>query len=272
MHRIAAATATLLLAAGPAAADPVGEALLYVVKAFNTSLSGHCSGRLEPDRAMISGGISAESLKPTQAHAAIDKRLGAMGEYVAQVGGRLVTGERLRAVRNPPSSSSRAEVADQPKPFVAVQRVDVELPVDADVDVILDRLLVLGLDRFGTDIQPERSSREPAVVVRYLFDDLGSALESIYRQCRIQILEDWCRQNVPGAHVARCQEELTAVEASFKTSGFTLASQPVAIADGRTQSLRFNYPWREQELDRVELYGRVPLELGGPLNLRATLP
>ena len=106
MERPAACMAAVLLlhaAAADAEAQPVpvagaARAVAPVVR------QAECATTIKPELLVVSGGLSAESVRPKDGSDAIDKQLAAIRAFVASKGGKLLERERLRAARNPPET------------------------------------------------------------------------------------------------------------------------------------------------------------------------
>jgi hypothetical protein len=111
--------------------------------------------------AVIAGGVAIQGLKPLDTSADLDKQMAAIAKYVEENRGKLILLERVRTLKNPPPNGT----SDTAQPFEIIQRLHVELPVSAPVDVILQRLLELGLDRFGEAVVAN-GRREEAVLYR----------------------------------------------------------------------------------------------------------
>lgn len=240
----------LLVAAAAAAEqapakDDTGYA--YVVRAVNQVMTAPCSAELRPDRAVILGGISATSLKPTEAAAQLERQIGEIRKYVSQKGGSLLLQERLRGVRAGPRDPVRP--SQDLLPFVAVQRLEVELPVEADVDAVLEGLLQLGLDQYGKEVRldagQEARSRDatPRVVVRYRFSRLHLELEEIQRRCRTAAVEKWCEESVPFPEQRVCAQALGRIAHRFVTRSLALRSQAVPRGEGGLSPIHLSYPW-----------------------------
>lgn len=230
-----------------------------------TRTSVECGGEVRPDRAVIVGGVTAESLRPSQARAQVEKQLAAVQTYVEEQGGRLTLGERVRAVRGA-SRTSRDPGPDE-LPFVTLQRLEVDFPIEVDIDEILDRLLQLGLDMFGRKVSIGSRDRTPKVVVRYRFSDLRDALERLHAQCKSRAVEKWCAMSAAVDECESCTSALGKLSRHLVTRSLTLESQPILDARGRFAPIRLSYPWREGQLALVELIGDVGLRLHGTITV-----
>ena len=149
-------------------------------------LYGSCTGEVAPTVAIIAGGVAVQGIKPLDAADNLDKQLDAIRKYVEENHGKLILLERVRTLKNPAFNGS----SDTGPPFEIVQRLHVELPVSAPVDAVLQRLLELGLDRFGETVLAT-NNREEAVLFR--IGDLDSALHEMEQPLHRRRLEKLVR-------------------------------------------------------------------------------
>ena len=149
-------------------------------------LFGSCTGEIAPSIAIIAGGVAVQGLKPLDTSADLDKQMAAIAKYVEENHGKLILLERVRTLKNPAPYGS----SDPGQPFEIVQRLHVELPVSAPVDAILQRLLELGLDRFGETVLSANGHREEAVL--YRVTDLDSFTHAMEQRCIADAWKTWC--------------------------------------------------------------------------------
>jgi hypothetical protein len=149
-------------------------------------LFGSCTGEIAPSLAIIVGGVAVQGLKPLDASADLDKQMTAIAKYVDENHGNLILFERVRTVKNPPPNGS----SDTAQPFEIIQRLHVELPVSAPIDAILQRLLELGLDRFGEAVVAANNRREEAVL--YRVTDVDSFTHATEQRCIADAWKTWC--------------------------------------------------------------------------------
>ncbi len=143
-----------------------------------------CAENWKPDLVVVSGAISARSVRPKDAAEQIDKQLAAIRTFVQGKGGKLNELERLRAARNP--DSERQERRDNDKmPFLQVQKIEAEFPVTVDIDDVLERLFKLGLDQYGKDIRVDGydRGREFRSLTTYRIKGLPERLTQLAETC-----------------------------------------------------------------------------------------
>jgi hypothetical protein len=153
---------------------------------FPVQLFGSCTGEIAPSMAVIAGGVAIQGLKPLDTSADLDKQMAAIAKYVEENHGKLILLERVRTVKNPPPNGS----SDTAQPFEISQRLHVELPISVPVDVILQRLLELGLDRFGEAVVAANGRREEAVL--YRVTDVDSFTHAMQQRCVTDAWKTWC--------------------------------------------------------------------------------
>ncbi len=242
--------------------DPAAYA--YAVRALNQTLTAACGGEVRPDRVLIVGGLSVQSLKPLEARAQLERQLQPLEEYVTQQGGAVRRLERLRAVRE--LSNSGHERAPDQLPFLLLQQLELEFPLEADIDAVLDRVLQFGLDRYGRSPQLGYQDDRPKVVVRYRFSDLAGTLNEIHRRCQMEAWQQWCLRGAAG-EFEQCAEAGASLLELFITNALYLQSQPVLTEHGGSAPLSFNYPWAAGQVENVELLGDVVVRLSGTITL-----
>ncbi len=271
----------LLAAERPSKPEDVG----YVVRAVNQTMSAPCEAELRADRAVIVGGLSASALKPTEARAALDRLVQAVGDFAESRGGALTLLERTRAVRAAPRDPARPQAE---APFVTVQRLEVEIPAEADADSLLEGLLKLGLDQYGRELvldpsaEAFRSSRPAQAVVRYRVSRLRERVRQIHDRCRQEAIDVWCGSSVPFPEREACGSALGRLADRFTTQSFTLQSQPLPRPEGGVApfTLSSTVGWNPHgpaRLDssgaftegrgEVELVGLVPLAMRGSITV-----
>jgi len=149
-------------------------------------LFGSCTGEIAPSIAIIAGGVAVQGLKPLDTSADLDKQMAAIAKYVEENHGKLILLERVRTLKNPAPYGS----SDPGQPFEIIQRLHVELPVSAPIDAILQRLLELGLDRFGESVLSATGHREEAVL--YRVTDVDSFTHAMEQRCIADAWKTWC--------------------------------------------------------------------------------
>ncbi|MEE9158513.1 MAG: SIMPL domain-containing protein [Gammaproteobacteria bacterium] len=229
------------------------------------TITAKCEGTLAPDLAVIVGGITAESLKPLEAKAQLDKQLAEIKRYISSKGGTVSLLETVRAIRQRQQGSRRQD-KEKELPFILVQRLEFKFPRGVGIDEILERLLQLGFDRYGRAIRPQRGGYGPQVVVYYRFTNAENTLERIYRRCKQEAVKNWCQVTGERATHAACRASPAQLDWHFPTRSLRLQSQPVLKEHG-SQPIVINFPWQGEQLNAIDLMGDVTLQLIGTLVL-----
>jgi hypothetical protein len=220
-------------------------------------LNGGCESEVSPDVAVIAGGVAVAGLKPTETTAELDKQLELIRGVIEENHGRLTLQERARTIKSPSPNGN-----DREPPFEVVQRLQAEFPAEAPVDSILEKMIALGLDRFGDNVLRANASRREAVI-RYRnakFDAKIAALEESCTQdawkksCATDAAKDLCYSKEPPG-------DLQLVNFHVRSEESVL--QP----EGNVRRWQFTYSNTQHEADSPELLGNIPLHLTGTILL-----
>ena len=139
-------------------------------------ISGTCSMDVSPDQAVIVGGVSSSGLRPEDAVSQLEKQLASMRTYLMEKHGELQLMERVRTLKNPTPGREeyRAAVSSDSK-------ATSQASADAPVDTILQKLIELGLDRFGDNVLYNSNRRE--AVIRFRVSNLDAKIKDMQQQC-----------------------------------------------------------------------------------------
>jgi hypothetical protein len=233
----------------------------YAIRAVS-ALQGNCGGDLKPDLAVIVGGMSAESVKPVEANERLDRQLAVLKAFVAERGGRLVLLERVRAARQSPPEP-RGPRGDA-LPFLAVQRLEIELPASVDIDAVLERVLQTGLDRFGRGFRLDRAEPQPKPVVLYRFKDPAQVLEALHQRCRAEVFKRACAEGALAEDAPLCRDPAQA-DRCYRTAHLSLQSR--YLTEHGEGSWHASHPWTDAQLATLEVLGAIPLRLHGTISL-----
>lgn len=208
-----------------------------------------CSDQLFPNRLVISGGVSAESVRPKDGSDQLEKQMAAIRTYVESKGGSLLEKERLRAACNP----EKANDAQTKFPFIQVQRIEAEFPLSANADEVIEKLLKLGMDRYGKDAGIDAySSREYKILSFYRFTKQDAMLNDLVLRCIQKEAQKICPQDSK----AICKGKVNAQSASIQTEPFSnrngyINAQHISIIENGTQL----------NTDAIESLGSQPINL-----------
>ncbi len=230
----------------------------------NSIVTGDCQADLKPATAVISGGVAASALKPTEAAEQLDKQLALIRTYIQQNQGTLKELERERMIH------TEGSVNGQPRDpsFQVAQRLRAEFPADAPVDRILERLMELGMDRFGENMSlPEY--RTSIVVVHYEIANFEAQLKQIREHCIAEAWKQWCGS--PTTEKPECKA--SAPPESLQIQSFNLRSTDKLMrADGASDYFRLAiYPSQPPAMP-PELLGNVSIHLVGSIVLNNPVP
>lgn len=220
----------------------------------------NCADVIKPDRLIISGGISTESIRPKQASDKLEQQLVVIRTYVKSKNGILHEKELLRAARNP----ERERDGVSKLPFMQMLRFEAEFPTTVDVDEILERLLKLGMDRYGKEASLDGYVNQSyKVLTGYRFSDVHELAQSVRARCVKKIMQDIC-----GATAAEsCVQSAVIHSVSIQT-------EPLAVRDGYkrafTAVLSDNADSQSFDLELLETLSANPIRVLATVSL--TMP
>jgi len=252
--------ANALLAPAMSAQAFTPESQFYPRPAY-FQIAGTCSMELSPDKAVIIGGVSSSALKPSDAVDQLDKQLALMRAYVAEKHGELQMMERVRTLKSPQPGKEDAE-----PPFQVVQRLQATFPADAPVDAILQKLIELGMDRFGDNVLNNYNRRE--AVVRFRISNLEAQMNDLQKRCTTDAWAQWCGT---GATHRACSGQ--PLPASLELLAFNVRSKESLM---RPEGTSTPWQWSINRLQRTpeppDLLGNVTVHLDGNISLTYHAP
>ncbi|MFZ6870489.1 hypothetical protein ACO0LF_00285 [Undibacterium sp. Di27W] len=173
-----------------------------------------CSDQLLPNRLVISGGVSAESIRPKDGSDQLDKQMAAIRTYVESKGGNLLEKEKLRAARNLEKSSD----VQSKFPYIQVQRIEAEFPLTANADEAIEKLLKLGMDRYGRDAGIDAySGRDYKNLSFYRIGKQDEVLADMVSQCVRKEVQKICPQDSKN----HCKDKINIQTAVIQTEAFS---------------------------------------------------
>jgi hypothetical protein len=225
-------------------------------------LHGTCGTMIAPDKAIIPGGVSSRGVEPTDAIAQLDKQVAAIRSYIEDSHGHLELLERVRTLKNPSQQPGRT---DNEPPFEVVQRFQAEFPANAPVDSILQKLIELGMDRFGENILNNYQRRE--AVIRFRVSDFDAKMQGLQDACTADAWTQFCKT----AQAADCPSPKP--PANFDFVSFNVRSEESLLRPDGAQALpwQFSYNRLLRSAQPSDLLGNITIHLDGAilLNYRA---
>ena len=220
-------------------------------------ISGACATEVSPDQALIVGGVSSSALKPEDAVNQLERQLASMRSYVTEKHGALQLMERVRSLKNPQPGREEAE-----PPFQVVQRLQITFPADAPVDSILQKLIELGLDRFGDNVLNTNTGRREAVI-RFRISDLDAKLKDLQQKCTLSAWKQWC--STPASD-GFCTSETPPPDIELQS--FNVRSKETLMRpDGGSAPWQLNVNRAQRVQDPPDLLGNVMVHLEGNIFL-----
>jgi Protein of unknown function (DUF541) len=220
-------------------------------------ISGTCSMEMSPDRAVIVGGVSSSALKPTDAIDQLEKQLDLMKDYAKQQHGDIQLLERVRTLKTPQPGREDTEL-----PFQVIQRLQITFPANAPVDAILDKLIGLGLDRFGENIFNNYGNRREAVV-RFRVSNFDAKMEDFQQHCTADAWKQWCASQASGEN---CKSLTPPSDLDLQM--FNLHSQETLMRpDGSSGLWQMQINRMQRSPEPPDLLGDVTVHLEGNIVL-----
>lgn len=236
---------------------PIHQVSRHARRKAGSRINEICEGVISPDQVVIPAGLSVESNNPIQGRDDLQNQMEEIQGLVKAKGGSVVVLEKVRLIRKLDHPSNRKH--NQKLPYLILQRLELVFPTTVDIDEVLERLLELGVDRFGKTISPQRTNSNHQVVVYYRFSNLVELLNGVRTACTAKAVMKWCQHDSNEFPLPECLETGTDLETQFTTLSFQLMSQPVMVQGYRSNPLNFSYPWQPKKLNKVELFGNVSL-------------
>lgn len=220
--------------------------------------SGPCSAVVTPDQVIVMVGFSASGLKAVEVGARLDETAKVIEKKAAELGGKAALKDRLRGAR---SATLRSDKPEQ-SPYAAVQLIDIEFPVTAEIERAIDALTPLGLDRFGRDIQLEPSSNVQPFVF-YRVRDPGKASDNAFTACKREVLMQVCQN---AAHPVCELSEAKVLQCARVENG----SLQAELHNGRNRTnVSLEFPPRAPR--SLESAGKGSLQFAGHANFSVAM-
>lgn len=211
---------------------------------------------ISPDKAVILGGVSASALKPSDAVEQLEKQLALMRSYVAEKHGELQMMERVRTIKNPQPGKEASEL-----PFQVVQRLEATFPASAPVDAILEKLIELGMDRFGDNVLNNYNRRE--AVIRYPISNFDTRMNEFAQRCTADAWKEWCAKTEA---VKACAS--STAPASLELESFNVRSKEALMRpDGGSAFWQWNMNRAQRQAAPADLLGNLTVHLDGNIML-----
>jgi hypothetical protein len=224
-------------------------------------LSGTCAMEVAPDKAFILGGVSSGGLKPVDTGDQLDKQLESIRAYIDQNHGKLELLERVRTLKNPQQQPGRE---DNEPPFQVVQRLQAEFPANAPMDAILQKLIELGLDRFGDNVLNNFNRRE--AVIRYRVSDFDARMHDLQQRCTADAWKQWCASPQAASAPSACETDKP--PADLDEQSFNVHSEETLMRpEGNTAPWQFSYNRMQRSMPPPDLLGNVTVHLDGTILL-----
>jgi hypothetical protein len=219
-------------------------------------ITGTCATEISPDKALIVGGVSSSGLKPSDAIEQLEKQLGLMRSFVAEKHGELELLERVRTLKNPQPGKEASE-----PPFQVVQRLQATFAADAPVDAILEKLIELGLDRFGDNVLNNYNRRE--AVIRFRISSFDSKMDEFLQRCTAEAWKQWCASKDA---VKACASKMPPATLDLQSLNVR-SKESLMRPDGGTAPWQWNMSRAQHQPAPADLLGNLTVHLDGNIFL-----
>jgi len=202
-----------------------------------------CSFDFTPTRAIIKAGIALEGMKPTKARDELAKRLKKLRSYISDMkGAKIVNKGTIRAtngtVRHPKEMIGK---------YMLGEKIDILVPINTDIDELLENLQSLGVNKIGDDWHTGRNYSGIRPLVLYSSGDFSQTVKNIEKSCKKEAWENWCKYRT-GQHMAYCNTPFAEIEENLLITNFNIRG-PQVYENNSLNNFYFNYP---QDLNRAK--------------------
>ncbi|MDE1460748.1 hypothetical protein [Spartinivicinus poritis] len=237
----------------------------YIYPSHKLYIHGTCKVNLNPDKALIVGGISTHSFNIVDASKQLDTIINDVQVMVEKQKGKYLPLERLRSVEQRKCKQPNCNEKD--KLFHVMQRMELEFPIKTNVDNILEQLIEVGMNQFGRHYSLYSGSKQRQILVRYRFSDNQIQPTIIKNNCVKQSIDQWCADTgLPQGH-RWCEAKERA--SYFQIQNISLKSQPVIQESGSSRAIQLYFSNGALVVPDIELMGNVNLLFKGSVKLKA---
>jgi len=130
------------------------------------------------------------------------------------------------------------------------------------MDAILEKMIALGLDRFGDNVLRANTSRREAVI-RYRIAKFDAKIAALQESCTLDAWKKWCATDAAKGlcDIKVLPEDLQLVNLNVRTE------ESVLLPEGNPRRWQFTYSNTQRTADPPELLGNIPLHLTGTILL-----
>ncbi len=223
--------------------------------------ANNCSHDITPDIAVIQGGVVIEGLKPVAAKKKLD-------ETLAKLEGELKDIDNARFSRLGTIRAAMGNKQHSLEQYVIGERLEIELPVNADIDNVLEKLPDWGVNRFGDKWHQGRYNKNLHPVVLYKASNLPAEVNKFAESCKAQGWETLCRQNKYGLNAHYCSLPFEKIKENLNiTYGYINNGPAVIDHNGNRNNMNIQYPWNEKQLRNIKfIEGGKTLTIRGQVN------
>lgn len=242
----------------------ISHAQSTVVETPYTMLfSRACQFELMPDRAVIAGAVAVQGLKPLDVSDKLDQTIDAIESYAAENGYEITTSAVRRHGRN--LANPRAALFDNP--IIFGKTVRVVMPVDADVDAALQKLIELGMNQFGINWEIETFPNDKVEnAVHFIVNDTETRLNEAVTSCREDSIKHWCAAQSLQRQRMFCARPISLDRIEIDELTFHL--DDMLLGHGRRGKIAIRYPFNQDDLEQLRVIENRPISFDGTIRTR----
>ncbi len=228
---------------------------------ININISKPCSFNVEPDVAVITGGIVKSGESFSKAKEELMKTLENLKTLASEKNVELVPLELIR-FQDKETISFNSPV----KKFIA-QRIEIHTMPDDDIDSLIEIFETAGLNRLGGNLDNSSVSSKEKIIVTFRFRN-QVLLENKLFECKLSAITEWCQEQTSGKNKTFCEAKDLEKIASQTSSGniINVSSQPVihSTSFGQARPIQLGNNFARGEM--IELIGNIELRFAGTVS------
>jgi len=139
-------------------------------------------------------------------------------------------------------------------------------PPDAPVDAILQKLIELGMDRFGDNVANVNNSNRREAVVRFRFSNFDAKMDEFQQRCAADAWKQWCAKES-----TVCPSQTP--PADLDIQAFNVRSKESLMRpEGGNFPLQFSMSRMQHPPDPADLLGNVTVHIEGNIQFQYHAP
>jgi len=230
-----------------------------------------CSSNFSADTYVIQGGSVIAGKKPKESKVQLDTQLEDLTSYLKDQhpDAKLIRKGTVRlSSQNRGKYNFKNQVESVLTNYTVGEKLEIEVPADADIDVILEDIVTKGFNRIGTQWAQGRNNSNLQPVIFYRTSDLRKTFDNHASTCMKQAWTQWCKQQPQGNHQMYCHADYAEVEKHLNIQYMYVNGPQITRNNNRSSTLNIQYPWSAQNFDDVLFSGGEDVNLTGNLTIQ----